>query len=83
MLGAVLDVVDHLHQHAVRWVDVRPDRVKLQPQRLNLRPVDSRQRHHRHMPAPLQFQSQRNQRIDVAKRADIRENNAQRSVRCS
>jgi hypothetical protein len=31
------------------------------------------------VPAPLQFQRQRDQRIDIAKRADIRENNAQES----
>jgi hypothetical protein len=57
-------------------VDVRPDGVELQPQRPIFALKHRRQRHHRHMPAPLQFQRNRDQRIDVAQRADIRENDA-------
>ena len=53
------------------------DRVKLQAQRHNLGPVDIRQRHHRCVPAPLQLKRQGDQRIDVAKGADVRENDAQ------
>ncbi len=79
VLGAMLDVVHHLHKRVIRRVDVRPDRVKLQTQRLNLRPIDLRHRHHRRVAAPLQLQRQRNQRIGIAKRADVRENNAQKS----
>jgi hypothetical protein len=32
------------------------------------------------MPAPLQLQRNRDQRIDIAKRPDIRKNNAQKEV---
>ena len=76
-LCSLLYVVDHLHEQRVCGVDVRPQRVKLEAERLNLRPVDVGQRHHRHVSPPLQLQRNRNQWIDVPKRPNVRQNNAQ------
>jgi len=53
--------------------------VEFKAEWLEPRPVHVWQRHHRRVPAPLQFQRQRDQRIDIAERTDIRENDAQKS----
>ncbi len=76
-LRALLHVVDHLHQDRVLGVDIRPHRVKLEAQRHNLLLKHRRHRHHRRVSSPLQLQRHRDQRIDVPKRPDIRQNNTQ------
>ena len=76
-LRALLHVVDHLHELGVRGVDVGPQLAKLQAQRLDLRPIDVRQRHHRRVAAALELQRDRNQWIDVSKSSNVRQNNAQ------
>jgi len=79
VFSAVLDVVNHFDEHVIGGIDVGPDRVEFKAEWLEPRPVHVWQRHHRRVPAPLQFQRQRDQRIDIAERTDIRENDAQKS----
>jgi hypothetical protein len=70
-LSSLLDVVDHLDQEAVVGVDVRPNGVELEAEGLDSRFIHGRQRHHGHVAAALQFQSNGNEWIDVAKGTDI------------
>src|ERR1039458_5890071 len=79
-LRTLAHVVNHLHLDGVGGVDIRPNRVKFQPQRHDLRLEDRRYRHPRHVPTPLQLQRNRDQWIDVAEGPDVRQNNAQMYV---
>jgi hypothetical protein len=55
--------------------------MKSEAQRLDLRPVNIGQSHHWRVTAPAKLNSQSNQRIDVAKGANIREDDAHSEIR--
>ena len=71
----LLDVVDHGDQAAVVGVLVGADAVKANAQRLDPAPKQLRHSKNGGMAAPTHLEGKRDQRIDVAKGAEGRENN--------
>jgi len=80
-LGTLLHIVDHGDERAVSGIDVGADGAKGETEWLYLGPINIGQCHHGQVTAALQFKSKRDERIDVAEGANVREDNAHEEFR--